>query len=112
MSLLSQWIGVVGAPVVWLLFLQINYALVPAACVSENKTFLGVVTAIALLGTFGAVLAAWRAWNRAGATAQTEDGGVTGRSRFLALSGLGLSVLFFLVVLASAIPIIFLGPCD
>jgi len=35
-----------------------------------------------------------------------------GRSRFMALSGIGLSALFALVVLASAMPILFLGACD
>jgi hypothetical protein len=112
MSLFSQWIGVFGGPLVWLVFLQLNYMLAPSACLSQNKTMLGIVTVIALFGTMASAFAAWRAWHQTGATVQTEEGGVIGRSRFMALSGIGLSVLFALVVLASAIPIIFLGACD
>jgi hypothetical protein len=112
MSLFSQWIGVLGGPIVWLIFLQVNYMLAPSACLSQNKTMLGIVTIIALFGTIGSASAAWRAWHQAGATSHTEEGGSIGRSRFMALSGIGLSALFALVVLASAIPIIFLGACD
>jgi hypothetical protein len=112
MSLFSQWIGVLGGPLVWLVFLQVNYMLSPSACLSQNKTMLGIVTLIALFGTMASAFAAWRAWQRAGGTSQTEEGGVIGRSRFMALSGIGLSALFALVVLASAFPIIFLAACD
>jgi hypothetical protein len=112
MSLSYQWIGILGGPLVWLVFLQVNYMLAPSACLSQNKTMLGIVTVIALFGTMASAFAAFRAWHQAGATADTEDEGAPGRSRFMALSGIGLSALFALVVLASAIPIIFLGACD
>jgi len=112
MSLLNQWIGVLGGPLAWLLFLQVNYMLVPSACLSQNKTVLGIVTVVAFFGAVTSTFAAWRAWHQAGATAHTEEGGAIGRSRFMAVSGIGLSGLFAVVVLASAIPIIFLGACD
>ena len=112
MSLFSQWIGILGGPLVWLVFLQLNYMLAPSACLSQNKTMLGMVTVIALFGTLGSAFAAWRGWQQTGATGHTEEGGAIGRSRFMALSGIGLSALFAFVVLASAIPIMFLGACD
>jgi hypothetical protein len=112
MSLFSPWIGILGGPLVWLVFLQLNYMLAPSACLSQNKVMLGIVTVVALFGTVAPAFAAWRAWHHTGATGQTEEGGAIGRSRFMALSGIGLSALFALVVLASAIPIIFLGACD
>jgi hypothetical protein len=112
MSLFSQWIGILGGPLVWLVFLQLNYMLAPSACLSQNKVMLGIVTVVALFGTVAPAFAAWRAWHHTGATGQTEEGGAIGRSRFMALSGIGLSARFALVVLASAIPIIFLGACD
>jgi hypothetical protein len=112
MSLFSQWIGILGGPLVWLVFLQLNYMLAPSACLSQNKVMLGIVTVVALFGTVAPAFAAGRAWHHTGATGQTEEGGAIGRSRFMALSGIGLSALFALVVLASAIPIIFLGACD
>jgi hypothetical protein len=112
MKLSLQWIGVLGGPLVWFAYLQINYMLVPSACLASDKKVLGIVTVVALLGALGAVVSAWRAWHEAGATAETEEGGPIGRSRFMALSGLGLSTLFVLVLLASAVPIVFLGACD
>jgi hypothetical protein len=112
MSLFSQWSGILGGPVVWLIFLQVNYMLAPSACLSQNKTMLGMVTLIALFGTLASAFTGWRGWHQTGATGDTEEGGAIGRSRFMALSGIGLSALFALVVLASAIPIIFLGACD
>jgi len=112
MSLFSQWIGVLGGPVIWLIFLQVNYLLAPSACLSQTKAMLAIVTVVAFSGTLAAAFAAWRAWHQAGATAHTEDGDAVGRSRFMALSGIGLSTLFACVVLASAIPIVFLGACD
>jgi hypothetical protein len=112
MNVLTQWIGVVGGALAWLAFLQINYALTPSACNSGDKTPLAIVTMIALLGTIAAALAAWRSWHHSGANGAIKEGGATRVSRFMAFSGMGLSAFFALVVLASAIPIIFLGACD
>ena len=97
---------------IWLIFLQANYMLAPSACLSQSKTMLAIVTGVAFFGALVPAFAAWRAWHQAGATAHTEDGDAVGRSRFMALSGIGLSALFALVVLASALPILFLGACD
>jgi hypothetical protein len=112
MSLIALWTGILGGPLIWLCYLQISYMLAPSACVSGNKAVLGIATAIALFGTLCAAFAAWRVWHQAGTTAGREEGGAVGRSRFMAVSGMGLSALFALVVLASAVPIIFLGACD
>jgi hypothetical protein len=74
MSLFSQWIGILGGPLVWLVFLQLNYMLAPSACLSQNKVMLGIVTVVALFGTVAPAFAAWRAWHHTGATGQTEEG--------------------------------------
>jgi TRAP-type C4-dicarboxylate transport system permease small subunit len=112
MSTFAQWTGVLGAPLVWLAYLQTNYALASAACHDGNKTPLVVVTVLALLATIGMIFLAWRIWRSAGQTADTEAGGTPGRSRFMALLGLGNSVLFALVILAGIVPLAFLGVCD
>jgi hypothetical protein len=108
----KQWAGVVGGALVWLAYLQISYALSPGACNAGDKTALMVVTVIALLAVAGTGFFAWRSWQEAGAHAATEEGGATGRSRFMGIAGLGLSALFALVVLSNVVPIIFLGACD
>ena len=103
MSPVSQWSGVLGGPVIWLIFLQVNYMLARSACLSQSKALLAIVTVVAFFGTLASGFAAWRGWHQAGATAHTENGDAVSRSRFMALSGIGLSALFAFVVLESAI---------
>jgi len=112
MNFAGQWVGVLGAPLVWLVCLQVNYSLAPWACHTGQKNVLGVATIVALILVLGAGAAAWITWRAAGATAATEEGGEHGRSRFMALAGLGVSGLIALLVLASFVPIAVLEACD
>jgi hypothetical protein len=112
MSLTALWIGLLGGPIAWLLYLQVSYTLAPSACIAGNKNVLAIATIIALIATLAITFVSWRAWHASGANSVTDEGGVLGRSRFMALSGLGISVLSVLLVVASAIPIIVLGACD
>jgi hypothetical protein len=64
------------------------------------------------LGVAGATLA-WREWRRAAAV--PDDGrapAALGRTRFMALTGLGTSALFVLVVASGILPLFLLRPCD
>jgi hypothetical protein len=108
----ALWLGLVGAPIVWLAHLEINYSLTPSACHSGQKTALIIVTAIALVLTIVITLIAWRSWRVTGATFATEAGDVIGRCRFMALAGLGVSAIVVLLVLANFFPIVVLGVCD
>jgi hypothetical protein len=112
MKPLSLWTGIVAGPLIWLVYLEASYALTPSACIAGNKQILGASTLAALLAIALTVWVAWRSWRASGATTATEAGNPATRSRFMALAGLGLSALSFLVVLASAIPIVVLGACD
>jgi hypothetical protein len=112
MNAATQWFGILGGPIIWLGFLQVNYALAQPACVYDNKSSLAIMTVIALFGTVAAAYVAWRTWEHAGGGAATDAGNAAGRSRFMGLTGMGVSALSILLVLASAIPIIFLAPCD
>ena len=112
MTTLAQWTGVLGAPLVWLAYLQTNYALASEACHNSNKMPLMFVTVLALLGTIGALFVAWHIWRSAQPSNDIEGGGTLGRSRFMALLGLGNSALFTVVILAGVVPLIFLGVCD
>jgi hypothetical protein len=112
MNLIALWIGILGGPIAWLLYLQVSYMLTPSACTAGNKNVLAIAMVVALIATLAITFVSWRAWHASGATSVTDEGGVLGRSRFMALSGLGISGLSVLLVVASAIPIFILEACD
>jgi hypothetical protein len=112
MKAIRLWTGILGGPLIWLVYLEVAYALTPSACIAGHKQVLGAATAVTLLATLAPTLVAWSAWRAAGATTVTEPAHPLARNRFMALSGLGLSGLSALLVAASAIPIIVLGACD
>ena len=112
MNISTLWTGVIGGPLIWLIYLQVNYMLVPWACHSGHKGVLLLVAAITLIITAGTGVVAWRAWNWSGPTDETDEGGPIGRSRFMALTGIGVAALITLLVAASFIPIIVYQACD
>ena len=112
MTLPALWLGMVGGPIVWLLYLQVSYILAPRACRAGDKTALAVVAVVALVATIAVTIVAWRAWRATEADYSAGEGTVLGRSRFMALSGLGISALIILLVIASFIPIVVYGACD
>jgi len=112
MSLFALWTGIVGGPLVWLIILEFNYALAPAACRSGDKSGLLIGTSVALVLSLIATFIAWRSWHAAGAVLATATADPVTRSRFMALAGLGLSALMTLLIFASFLPITLLGVCD
>jgi hypothetical protein len=108
----ALWAGLLLAPAAFLLNLEVAYALVPTACSSQNRLLLHLVHLVCLLmaGTGGVL--AWHAWKARGETWPGDEGGRTGRSRFMAGVGLLLSTLFVLVILAQWIPSFVLNPCQ
>lgn len=95
---------IVAAPVVWLMLLQTNYILSYAACADRTNAWLHKPNAVAMLAGGVLIAASWFMWARS-----RGEGPPRG---FLALVGLGLSVLFFLILLASAVPPLIHQPCD
>lgn len=112
MNLIALWLGIVGGPIAWLVYLQASYVLAPSACIAGNKSALGIALLIALIATLLITFMSWREWHATGANAVTDEGNAISRGRFMALSGLGISALSALLVLASGIPIFVLGACD
>jgi hypothetical protein len=112
MSLISPWMGILGTPLIWLAYLQISYALATTPCPRDMKGAIGIATAVALGATAVAAFACWRSWCASGAGHNTHNSDPLGLGRFLALSGLGVSGLILLLVIASAIPIIVVKGCE
>jgi hypothetical protein len=112
MGVLALWLGLLAAPLAWLVNLLLSYSLVLWACSTGRQYTLHLVTlAMLLLAAVGGVIA-WRAWRQAGREWHNEAGGVLPRSRFMAALGVLLSSLFSLVILAQGIPSFILPACE
>lgn len=109
---LALWTGILAGPVVWLLSFQANFTLAPWACDFQSKTALFAVRILALLLVAGSGLLAWREWTALGKAPPADTAGALGRTRIMALGGVLLSAMFFLVVLAQSIPEFVLRACE
>ncbi len=108
---LALWIGVVGPPLLLLLTLEVDYALVELACSSDAPWILHVVPAVMLALAAGAGVLAWRNWHRTDAREPSDAAGPESRSRFLGLLGVLSAAFFALIIIAFWIPTTILGPC-
>jgi hypothetical protein len=106
------WIGLLLAPVVSLINLEVAYALVPPACSSHNTLPVHLVHLVCLLLTLYGLLTAWRGLKAAGSSWSGEEGDPLARTRFMAGVGVLMSTLFVLVILAQWIPSFVLDPCQ
>lgn len=106
------WTGILAGPLAWALDEGIGYVLVPHACSTGHGYVLHVATALCLLIAAAAFLLAWRMLVMT-PPSSTEDGGdASSRSRFMAMVGMASSALFFMAIIAEAIPRFILNACD
>jgi hypothetical protein len=108
----ALWTGILAGPIVWLVSFEATFALAPWACLFQTKLALYVVRILALALAAGSGVLAWRQWSELGREQPGEGGGALPRSRIMALGGVLLSSLFFIVILAQAIPELVLGACE
>jgi hypothetical protein len=111
-GLFALWAGVLVAPLVTAIEQELDFALVHWACVNGAQWVLHVIDLIALLITLGAAAIAWRCWTQAGRENPDDTGGIPAATRFMALGGFGLSLMFSLVVLAHGIEMFLMGVCQ
>jgi hypothetical protein len=109
---LALWTGILASPFVWLLSFEAKFALAPWACIFQAKLALYIVSLAALIISAASGLLAWRQWKDLGAEWPGEQGGVLARSRVMAISGVLLSTMFCLVIIAQAIPELILEACQ
>lgn len=109
---LSLWVGVLGAPVVWAVQFQAGYALGPFTHAHRWLTVVHhVISVLALAGAVACGVVAWRDWRRmGGGEPESAEGGVSGRSRFMAALGILTTILFTLVILAQWLVVFFIDP--
>ncbi|HXU90273.1 MAG TPA: hypothetical protein VFQ62_15575 [Methylomirabilota bacterium] len=105
------WLAIVVGPLAWLVYLTTAYALVPWACRRPTGGMIALLAAgvVALALSTAGLITAWQAWRRVGSG--TTAGTITGRMRFMALTGIGTSALFVLIVVAGMLPLLILAPC-
>jgi hypothetical protein len=106
------WYGIFGSIVAWKLQLVTNYALYPYLCWHRLEIVNHVLSLLFFGMALSGALMAWRAWRHMGEETDLERGGVIGRSRFMAVSGIILSLYLALVILGQWIPNIVLSACD
>jgi hypothetical protein len=108
----ALWVGLLLAPTAFLINLEVAYALVPTACASRNVLPVHLVHLACLLLTLFGLLTAWRSWKTTGASWPGEQGDPLSRSRFMAGTGMLMSAMFVLVIVAQWIPSFVLNPCQ
>lgn len=109
---IALWTGVLAGPIVWLCSFEANYALAPWACIFQAKLALYLISIAALVLCGASGMLAWRQWNELGREWPGGGGGALPRSRIMAIGGVLMSAMFFLVVLAQAIPEVVLESCQ
>jgi hypothetical protein len=108
----ALWTGVLGSAIIWGIQLQTTYAMVPWACSSGHRWMLPVVSLGFLIAAAIPGVVSWREWRKAsgGQRSERETPG-DGRRRFMAMLGMMDSAVFFLLILAQALPVFFIHPC-
>src|SRR4051794_27295319 len=109
---LALWAGVLAGPVAFALDEEISYAVTQNACSTGDHVFLHLASLLALCLIAAGAVSAWRVFVRLPAGADQTRGGEWDRSRFMAIAGLVLCLIFTLFVIAEAVPRFILGPCD
>lgn len=110
---IALWGGLVGAPAIWAIQLQIGYAVAPLAC-GDTKTHLilhALTVVCVLLSGLGGYLS-WTEWKGAGAGSPEETGGsIAARARFMGALGMAVSATAALTILAQGIASFFFEGC-
>jgi hypothetical protein len=106
----SIWVGLLGAPTIWLFNLLTSYLLVLYVCKGGPHFTLQLVPLIYLSLAGGIVILSWLNHKSIPLANDNDDAMVRAR-RFLTNVGVLISVLFFLVILAQTIPTFIYDPC-
>lgn len=109
---LLLWLGMLAAPLAWALHEQASYMMAETACAQESHLLLHLATLGTLLIALAGGAIAWNRWKREPESSTEKGNAQASRVRFMALSGLVMSGWFALVILATWIPNLILGPCQ
>ncbi len=103
-----------AGPALWGIQILAGYGLTTVSCNVASKVpvllLIGISSVIVLAAAFIAY-GAWRAWPGKERSIFMETGEADGTTTFLAVSSFAVSLLFFLLILATFLTDIFLSPC-
>ena len=111
-SLLELWFGIAAGPITLALQFQANFFLVRWSCEMGTAAPLRIIGACAMAIAALGGWTAWRCWRIAGSEPAHEATGVLARIRFLALTGMILSAMFFLAIFAQFLTMFLIGVCQ
>jgi hypothetical protein len=115
--LAALWAGWLTGPVVWLVLLEYNYALSYVACETRQTWFMHLGIGVALVAVASAGWFAWRAGQASQGDADVTTHPLSDETRlrrndWMSLCGVGISVLFVLVIIAMEVPLLVLKECQ
>ena len=108
----AQWIGFFLAPAAFFAHLQLTYVLVPWACVRNGELWIHLAGALSVVLAAVGAYVAWRTWQSGGRQEPGEAGGAMPRTRLLGVLGLGLSLMFALLLMGQWMTAFFFSPCQ
>jgi hypothetical protein len=106
------WYSMLGAPTLWLIFLQSAYMLVLFACSKGQKFPLHFLSGVFLTLTLAIGVASWQRWRVTGGHWPSEEGAETDRRGAMAMLGLLQSGLFSMIIITAWAAILILDPCQ
>ncbi len=106
--------GFWAGPILWGIQLLAGYGLATVSCTAGNKLPVLLTVGVSGLVVLAAAVIAYQAWRAQPEKAQSifrETNRADRAATFLAVSGFVMSLLFFLLILATFISDLFLSPC-
>src|ERR671920_539153 len=103
--------GIYAGPTAWLISTQANYALVPWVCANQIRIIPVVAIAMAAVSLLGGFLS-WRGYVTAAPTPHPDSTGAGRPHRFVALIGVGMALIFTVVILVHGIAGLVFHGCE
>lgn len=106
------WASILAGPFIWFVNFCFAFFMDPWVCAFRWKPLLFAAFALSLLLCAASAGVGWVQWQRLGREMPGEGGGPEPRARMMAFSGLLLSAMAFLVILAQSMPPLILETCQ
>ena len=100
-----------AGPVLALANQQLTYMANMWACGHNMQRAVHVIPALCLIVAVFAAAVGYRAWRAKGLNDDDEGRGLTSRTRFLGIAGVGLNIFSSMVIIAQWIAILVFDPC-
>jgi hypothetical protein len=110
-GLLMLTLGLLVGPTVALINQQLIYSANMWACGRQLASPMHLIPALCLIATIGSGVMSYHDWNAVGRGGEEEHEGVAGRTRFLSILGMVISVFSAMVILAQWAAIFTFDPC-